>query len=97
MKSQARDEISCFEGQLETQVILAEADSQLRGTFDLCYAGNVVKSVPISLTEDEMKSIVTSMINVQRIEVMKAPSRETNFGVAWVIKFKRLIPLKCLQ
>lgn len=56
----------------------------------------MVKSIPISLTADEMKSIVTSMINVQHIEVMKAPSRETNFGVASVIKFKTSDPIKML-
>jgi len=83
-----RDEISCAEGQLEMQVIIAEADSQLGGTFDLYYAGNVRKSIPILSSADDMKSFIASIINIQVIEVMKAPVRDMKFGVAWVIKFK---------
>jgi hypothetical protein len=49
------EEASCSTGNGETQVILAEANSPLGGSFDLFYGSESIRSISVDSNAEEMK------------------------------------------
>lgn len=78
---------SCANGSYEVQVILAESESPLGGSFDLHYAGNSVKSIPVSSSSDQIKRYALSVGIPEPLQVSKLVPYEKPYGTAWAISF----------
>jgi len=76
----------CANGNKEMQIIVAEGDSEVSGSFFVVYSG--VKSPPISVSSsaDDMKTILEGIPNVGEVSVSKVPHEE--FGSAWIVIFE---------
>ena len=76
---------TCANGADEMQLLLAEGDSQLGGTFDLHYADNNAKSVPVTCSNEQMRDYLVSLGIPSQVKVFKLFHDENPFSKAWAI------------
>ena len=84
-----KEKTACSDGVNEVQVIVADAESTLGGSFDLSYSGKIVKSVPISATSTQMEEFIKSVDDLLPVEVTRVSHHDKSHGVAWAITFSR--------
>lgn len=81
MLKQAR---TCSAGNPTTQVILAEANSELGGSFSLRRANGQLETVPLSSTAAEMQAVLSDALEIA-VEVEEA--RVGDYGKAWMVSY----------
>ncbi|CAM9134269.1 unnamed protein product [Discosporangium mesarthrocarpum] len=77
--------LSCAAGSPATQVLLAEATSELGGSFSLPTENNSVLTVPLSSTAAELQTILEEAMEVS---VTVTEARLGSYSKAWIVEFQ---------
>jgi hypothetical protein len=76
----------CSNGNNEIQIIVAEGDSELSGSFTIVYSGLLTDPIPISSTAGDMQSFLNAIPEMGDVSVSKVSHGD--YGFAWIVTFE---------